>query len=472
MTQTTHAELAALMARPTEDNHLEFKAAQNQYDTTKLFKRCVAIANEFGGKLIMGVTDRPPRQIIGTAAFPNLAKIEADIFNKLKFRVVVEEVTPCHSDGRVLIFHIPPRPRGTAFQFEGQYLMRVGEETPVMSEDRLREIFNEGAPDWLDEVALDDCDAADVVRLLDTQTFFDLLKLPYPSDRQGVLERLSSQGLVVSVGQRWAIKNIGAILLAKSLAQFESLIFRAPRVIVYQDADKLSTVRDQPGDKGYAVGFEGLIDFINGLVPANEILTSAIREERQLFPKSAIRELVANALVHQDFVETGSSVRIELYSNRLEISNPGKPLISIDRFIDEYKSRNESLAKLMRRFGICEEKSSGIDRVVMLSELYQLPAPDFLVGSHHTTSVIFAPREFKDLDTEGRIRACYQHCCLRYVAREKMTNQSLRERFKLGSKQTETASRIIRDTVEAGKVKLTDPSVKSTRYRSYIPFWA
>jgi len=191
-----------------------------------------------------------------------------------------------------------------------------------------------------------------------------------------------------------------------------------------------------------------------------------------MFPEIAVRELVANALIHQDFSESGTSVMIELFEDRMEISNPGKPFISPDRFIDEYQSRNETLASLMRRLGICEEKGSGVDKVIAVAEAYQLPAPDFRVGERRTTAVIFAHQNIDEMDRNDRIRACYQHCCLRYVMNAKMTNQSLRERFKLSEDKSATVSQIIAATVDAEKIKLADPTQTSTRYRSYVPFWA
>lgn len=161
----------------------------------------------------------------------------------------------------------------------------------------------------------------------------------------------------------------------------------------------------------------------------------ALRREVKMFPEIAVRELVANALIHQDLTESGASVMVELYDDRMEISNPGKPFIPPDRFIDEYRSRNERLADLMRRLGVCEEKGSGVDKVIQAAEVYQLPAPDFRVGEVRTSVVLFAHKDFEQMDKSDRIRATYQHCCLRYVMNEKMTNQSLRERFKLPEKK-------------------------------------
>ena len=466
---TTVSQIDVWRAAPSEHQNLEFKEAKAQFDNRKLYRYCVALANEGGGHLLLGIEDHPPRRVVGTAAFNNPVDMAAKLFQALGFRVDIEEVA--HPDGRVLVFAIPSRPRGTAFNFEGAYLMRAGEELVSMSEDRLRAIFAEGQPDWLSQPAMTDCDEDKVVQVLDTQSYFDLLHLPYPANRTGVLERFEHEKLIVRQGHGWSITNLGGLLFAKRLDAFERLARKAARVIVYEGRNKLKTKTDKPGTKGYAVGFQGLVELINGLIPSNEVIEQALRREVKMFPEIAVRELVANALIHQDFNESGSSVMIEIYEDRMEISNPGKPFIPTDRFIDEYQSRNERLADVMRRLGICEEKGSGVDKVIQAAEVFQLPAPDFRVGDRRTSAVMFAHQTLGDMDRNDRIRACYQHCCLRYVMNEKMTNQSLRERFQLPEGKVASVSQIIAATVDAGKIKLADPTQTSTRYRSYVPFW-
>ena len=163
---------------------------------------------------------------------------------------------------------------------------------------------------------------------------------------------------------------------------------------------------------------------------------------------------------------------IDVYVDRVEISNPGDPLVPVDRFIDGYRSRNERLAGLMRRFSICEERSSGIDKVVEAAEAYQLPAPDFRTGYTRTEVILYGPKPFEEMDRNARIRACSQHCCLRYVLRQQMTNQSLRERFHLPVGRSAIISQTIAATVDAGLVKVGNPEQTSTRYRYYEPEWA
>lgn len=467
---TTIAELEQWMKTPREGQDLEFKEAKNKYDIEKLYGYCVAIANEGGGKFILGVSDRLPRQVVGSKAFPNIDKVAQKIFTKLHFRVDVEELT--HLGGRVVIFHIPSRPTGTAYALSGAYLMRSTEDTVPMSEDRLRQIFAEGKSDWFSQEAKNGCSPDDVIRLLDTQGYFDLTKRSYPTTRDAVLERFEHENLISRRGDTWTISNIGAILFAKNLEDFGSTSRKAPRVIVYSGTDKTETRLDKFKTRGYAVGFESLIDFISEQTPTNEVFHKALREEIKMFPENAIREIVANALIHQDVTDASIFVTVELYKDRMEITNPGKPPIPPNRFIDEYKSRNEQLAGLMRRLGICEEKGSGVDKVIRAVEAYQLPAPDFRATEHHTQVILFAQKAFQDMDRNDRIRACYQHCCLCYVMNQKMTNRSLRERFGLAKTKTVTASQIIAATIDAGQIKLDAQNISSPRYNRYIPFWA
>lgn len=274
------------------------------------------------------------------------------------------------------------------------------------------------------------------------------------------------------VGDKYAIRRLGALLLAKQLQDFPDISRKAPRVVVYTGTSKLETKLDQLGTKGYAVGFQGLVGFVMAQLPQNEVIENALRKEVKLVPEIAIRELVANALIHQDFRITGSSMMVEIYSDRVEISNPGEPVVPVDRFIDGYQSRNERLADLMRRMRICEEKSSGIDKVVNAAEVYQLPAPVFRTSHRRTVVIIFGPRDFEAMDRDDRVRACYQHCALKWVMGERMTNQSLRDRFRQPESKTAIISQIISAAIEAKVVKPDEKVGGSRKYARYLPFWA
>lgn len=467
---TTPAQIDLWRQALSEDPRLEFKEAKNQFDNRKLHGYCVAMANEGGGHLVLGVADQPPRAVVGTKAFHDPVAMAAKLFQTLGFRVDVEEVA--HPDGRIVVFHIPSRPRGTAYHLDGRYLMRSGDELVAMSEDRLRQIFAEGAPDWLEEHATADLDGEQVIALLDTQGFFELLKLPYPTDRSGVLDRLGQARLIDEAGGALAIRRIGALLLAKRLSDFPDVARKGPRVVVYAGPSKLETRLDHVASEGYAVGFQNLVQFVMAQLPQNEVIENALRKQVKLVPEEAIRELVANALIHQDLTMSGASVMIEVFSNRVVISNPGDPIVPVERFIDGYQSRNERLADLMRRLGICEEKGSGIDRVVQAVEVYQLPAPEFRAEHRRTSVAIYGPIPFDQMDRENRIRASFQHCALKWAIAQRMTNQSLRERFGLPEGKSAIVSQVIAATIEAGLIKPDNRVGSSRKYARYLPFWA
>ena len=172
---------------------------------------------------------------------------------------------------------------------------------------------------------------------------------------------------------------------------------------------------------------------------------------------------------------TGTGPMVEIFDNYMEITNPGIPLVETERFLDSPpRSRNESLASFMRRIGICEERGTGVDKVVFQTEFYQLPAPIFEVTGDHTRAVLFAHRPLSKMGKQDRIRACYLHACLRYVTREQehMTNSSLRERFGISEENRAMVSRIIKEAVEAGEIRLADPDSRSRKHAKYLPYWA
>jgi ATP-dependent DNA helicase RecG len=182
---------------------------------------------------------------------------------------------------------------------------------------------------------------------------------------------------------------------------------------------------------------------------------------------------VANALIHQDFTLTGTGPMVELFDDRIEVTNPGRPLVDTLRMMDEPpRSRNESLAALMRRMNVCEERGSGIDKVVLQVELFQLPAPSFVLKEQAMVVTLYAHLALKEMSKDDRVRACYQHACLKFVSNDVLTNTSLRERFEISEGNAAQASRIIAETVEAGLIKSANPDNKSRKLMRYLPFWA
>jgi len=151
-----------------------------------------------------------------------------------------------------------------------------------------------------------------ILKLLDYPAYFDLTQLPLPDNRAGILNALNADRLIVkSDSGQWHIFNLGAVLFAKQLNDFPHLARKAVRVVLYKGNNRIETIREITGNKGYATGFEGLIGFINNLLPENEVIGQALRKSVPMFPELAIRELVANAIIHQDFTISGTGPMID-----------------------------------------------------------------------------------------------------------------------------------------------------------------
>ena len=480
----TLALIDDLLAASAETSCVEFK--ENNFAPPVIGKyisalsNAAALAEQNFAYLLWGVRDSD-RAITGTHFDPDAVKRHGQplafwLAQRLNPDVAFRFQIVDHPQGRLVLLEIPAATTSPV-EFERTAYIRIGSATPRLSDypDRQKTLWGKLQPYlWESGIAAQFLTDDAVLARIDYASYFALMDQPLMANPQAILERLHQDQIITpDVGGRWNITNLGAILFANRLDEFDSRIARkAVRVVVYLGTSKLETRLDHTDVKGYAVGFQGLVRFIMQQMPQNEVIENALRREVTLVPEIAIRELVANALIHQDFTISGASVMVEIYCNRVEISSPGEPMVPVERFIDGYETRNERLADLMRRMGICEERSSGIDRVIEATEVYQLPPPEFFEAHRRTLVRMFGPMPFKNMGRDDRIRACYQHCALRWVMGEQMTNQSLRERFKLAQSKTASVSQVIAATIDAGLIKPNGSNGKSRKYARYSPFWA
>ena len=186
-----------------------------------------------------------------------------------------------------------------------------------------------------------------------------------------------------------------------------------------------------------------------------------------------VGELIANIMIHQALEQRGTNPMVEIFSDRIEFSNAGAPLIDIDRIVDTVPvSRNENIAGFMHKCGICEERGSGYDKIIAATSRSTMLAPKIENQNNQFTKVVlFAKIPFELTSKEDRIRTCYMQACFAYVNFGAITNADVREIFGLGESEKVKSSRIIKDTVEAGVIKPVDPET-APRYMKYIPHWA
>ncbi len=486
MTQYSEAELQSLshelLLQSRETEWVEFKqnneAPEDIGEYISALSNSAALYRKPSGYLLWGITD-DTHEAVGTTFNPFQTKVGNEELLNWLTRLLNPQVHFSFNQvtykGVPLVLLVIDAAMKQPIQFHGAEYIRVGtykkrlKEHPELERELWR-LFEETP--WEERPALNPVSGEEILQLLDYPGYYQLFKLPLP-EKKDILTRFEEERLIIKLPTGlWSISNLGALLFAHNLEQFPRLGRKALRIIQYQGISRYQTLREEPLLKGYAVGFSEMIEVINRILPKTENI-QVLRENLTPYPDLAIRELVANALIHQDFDITGTGPMVEIFDNRMEITNPGVPLIGTERFLDSPpRSRNEKLAALLRRLGICEERGSGIDKVVFEIERNKLPAPIFELIQQNVRATLFSYKEFKALDREERIMATYLHACLKYVEREYVTNASLRERYGIDPKNSAIISRIINEAEAAHKIKPVDTDSKSRRHAKYWPNWA
>ena len=476
-----HLKALTQMSRETE--WVEFKTNP---DWEMLGKYISALANSAAlldkecAYIVYGVDDAT-HAVIGTSAHFYGAKhkqqeVESWLQQKLTPKTEFQPFEFVTSDGKPVLLIQIPAANHVPIKFDGVEWIRVGSYTKRLQEfpEKERQLWRSfDRKPFESHVAATMLSGNQVFELLSDADYLRCMSLQRPKTEEALLDRMSQDRLLIKeVNGLYSITNLGAICFAKKLSSFPSLSRKAFRIVKYVEGNRLHAEKEFIWDQGYAVDFEGLIRLIKALLPSQEIIGDALRREVTMYPDIIIRELIPNALIHQDFRIPGSGPMLEIFKNRIEIFNPGIPLVETSRFIDSPpRSRNENLASLMRRIYICEERGSGIDKVVAATEEALLPAPDFEVTSGNFKVVLCARKAFKDYSSQEKLQICYQHCVLKYVNHKPMTNATLRQRLGIETKNSAAVSRIIKDALSKQLIKLYDPEA-GPRLRRYIPFWA
>lgn len=306
----------------------------------------------------------------------------------------------------------------------------------------------------------------DIYDLLDISVYFRMKHCKKDLDFIEILNEMENDGFIVQADNKYHITGLGALLLAKDLKKL-NLGRKGVRVIIYNGLTKTSIKEQIQGRKGYAVGFEGMIRYLKDFLPREQRSVDGRMTTFEYYHSSIVRELIANAIIHQDLSITGSEIKIEVYDNRLEVTNPGKAVIDILRFYDCNKSRNQKLAYYMRQLKLCEELGSGIDRIVEISEKNNLFTPKFIMTDEYVNVKLFKEKGFQQMEDDDKINILFYHCCYRYSIEDYMSNSSLRARFLLDDTKSsvDKITNLIRKAKKIGIIK-TGPN------KTYIPFWA
>lgn len=467
---------------PSETEFIEFK--ESFFDFDKEGQDFCALANSATlhnmrcAYKVWGIAD-DTHEVVGTDFRPRTKKtgnqdleiwLREMLSSNVHFEFQEGEVFGKH----IVVAKIAPATYQIA-RFKNIAYIRTGSSTQKLKAGSKREadLWNKvNQATFEAQFSLQGLSFENVSDLIDIPAYFNGLNTPMPSNEQALAHTLEADKIIEkNLDGTYAITNLGAILFARDLNNFPSARRKALRVMKYSGPSRITMLKDNTFQAGYAVDFETAFQFVNALLPSEERIDSALRKSVSEFPPIAVRELMGNSLVHQDFQIAGAGPMVEVFDGRIEVTNPGAPLVDVERIVNDPPfSRNELLAGLMRRLGMCEEAGTGWDKIIEACEANHLPAPKIEVTSESTRVVLYGHRAFKDLSPEERREACYWHVCVRYAARTYASNQSLRERFGIKASNSAQISRLIKTCIEENLIKPLDPET-SPRYMRYIPAW-
>ncbi|HYA91538.1 MAG TPA: ATP-binding protein [Thermodesulfobacteriota bacterium] len=362
-----------LWMQAKENEHFEFKEAKQRYDFEELLKYCVALANEGGGKIILGVTDRMPRRVTGTQAFENLERTKAGLTERIRLRIDAEEII--HPNGRVLVFHVPPRPIGVPVHYGGRYFMRSGGNLVPMLPDMLKRIFDESGPDFTAEV----CPKATIDDLAPS-AIEDLRNRWVRKSKNEKLHSLDFEQLlcdaelVVSEGVTYA-----AMVLCGKKEALGRLLAQAEVIFEYRSSDVSGPAQHREEFRqGFFSFYDDLWKLINLRNDKQHFQDGLFIWDISTFNESAVREAILNAISHRDY-RMGGSVFIRQFSRRLEIVSPGgfPTGITPENILWEQAPRNRRIAETLARCGLVERSGQGMNRIYEVCIRETKSKPDF-----------------------------------------------------------------------------------------------
>lgn len=475
---TAHLE-TCLRGVPHEINELDWKAALSG-NTQRLAEHLMAFANyPGGGWMVFGVSNEGVCQGVSQEDVERIANQLANIGrDALEPPLALDHAVVEFEGVHLLLVYIPEQSHKPVHRrgrpLDESYIRSLATTRPASRQEVGLLMMHSRVPCWEEQRASELMPISRAINCLALDALAALLQRPMPSDEHDLVKWMEEQGWVVLEGSGCYITNLGVVAGAKDWAQFPALERKRLRVIRYRGTNKVETISERSGNLGYAAGFEGLLIYLKQLLPHSEVIQQALRTEVAMYPEIALRELIANALIHQDFSVTGAGPMVEIYDDRIEITNPGQllPGKRLDRLIGTTpESRNERLAYAFRQYRICEERGTGFQKVVAATELFGLPPISFAALDNSFRVTLASPKQFADMSGAERIEAAYQHAALRHLSSQRLTNTSLRERFKLAERQRNQVTNLIADCLAAGKIKRAD-SGEGKKFAEYLPNWA
>ena len=357
-----------------EGESYQFKEWKTKDDLREATKICCALANRGGGKLVLGVTDKRPRKVVGSTAFPQPERTRVDLMNKLRVRIDFEIFQ--HENGRVLVLDVASRPIGLPVQTESGAWWYHGDSLILMPEDIRRAIYAENGHDFSGDV----CPGA-MVYDLDNGAIEAFRAMWIENSGNQRIASLSAQQLLNDCG---ALTDEGvtyaAVILFGSKKFVKRYLPQAEVIFEYRSSEAAGPAAQR---EEFCEGF-----FIRSYDRIWELVN--LRNDKQFYQKKlavnpvttfnerVIREALLNAVSHRDY-QLGGSVFVRQYQNRIVFENPGglPNGITVENILYRQSPRNNLIASIFQLCGLVERSGQGMNLIYEQSIKEAKPLPCF-----------------------------------------------------------------------------------------------
>ena len=356
-----------------EGERVQFKEAKNRFSFDEAAQCCCALANCGGGKLVFGITDERPRQVVGSRAFDQPERTRKGLIDKLK--IMVDFQLYEYQGKRVLAFDVASRPLGLPVQADGVAWWYEGDSLIPMPEGIRRRIYAEAGFDFSGSI----CPAAKLCDLDESaiEAFRD--KWVEKSGNQRI-KTLSTEQLLRDCE---AITDDGITYAALALfGKRESLGKYLPQaeIIFEYRSSELSGPASQREEfrVGFFTCYNRLWELINLRNDKQHYQEGFFVYDIPTFNERVVREAILNAVSHRNY-QMGGSVFIRQYRDRLVVESPGgfPNGISLDNILDRQLPRNRRIAEILALCGLVERSGQGMNLIYELSIKEAKQLPDF-----------------------------------------------------------------------------------------------
>lgn len=361
-----------------EGYNLEFKEALS--DTFSLTREICAFANANGGKILLGVSDN--KEIKGIVITNRLKSQVYDITRNLdpRLEVSLEEID------NVLIINVPEG-LNKPYSINGRFFIRYGSNSQQLSRDEIKDFFQKEGLILFDEKPNYDFNLAKDFAKDKFKTFLEIAKISPIIPTTEILDNLS-------LIKNHYLKNAGVLLFSFRVTKFftnASII-----CVLYQGKTKYKILDRKEFEADVYNNFLQANQYLQSKLNTEFIIKGGKREERLELPEDALREALLNALSHRDYF-SNASILLEIFSDRVEITNPGGLVKGITKkdLGKKSLSRNNLLFGLLQRMGLVEKVGSGIIRMKKAMKDYGLKGPDFDITQNWFTLIFKRPTKEK-----------------------------------------------------------------------------